>query len=107
MHWLFLVLAIGFEVLGTTSMKYSHGFTKPLPSVLMGLFYILSLSSLTMALKKFNVGTAYAIWSGLGTAAISIIGFIAFKDQVSLAKITAISLIITGVVILNLSGGMH
>lgn len=107
MYWLFLIAAIGFEVLGTTSMKFSNGFTKLTPSVLMGLFYILSLSMLTISLKKINVSTAYAIWSGIGTAAIAAIGFMFFKEQISIIKIVAIALIISGVVILNLAGGAH
>lgn len=107
MYWLFLVAAIGFEVLGTTSMKFSNGFTKLVPSILMGLFYILSLSMLTISLKKINVSTAYAIWSGIGTAAIAAIGFMFFKEQISIIKIAAIALIILGVVILNLAGGAH
>jgi small multidrug resistance pump len=107
MYWLFLIAAIVFEVMGTTSMKLSNGFTKLTPSVLMGLFYILSLSMLTVSLKKINVSTAYAIWSGIGTAAIAAIGFIFFKEQISIMKIAAIALIISGVVILNLAGGAH
>ncbi len=107
MYWLFLIAAIGFEVLGTTSMKLSNGFTRLTPSVLMGLFYILSLSMLTISLKKINVSTAYAIWSGIGTAAIAAIGFIFFKEQISIIKIAAIALIISGVVVLNLAGGTH
>ncbi|KLU62795.1 multidrug resistance protein EbrA [Peptococcaceae bacterium CEB3] len=107
MYWLFLIAAIGFEVMGTTSMKLSNGFTKLIPSVLMGLFYILSLSMLTISLKKINVSTAYAIWSGIGTAAIAVIGFIFFKEQINIMKIAAIALIISGVVILNLAGGTH
>jgi small multidrug resistance pump len=107
MYWLFLIAAIGFEVLGTTSMKLSNGFTRLTPSVLMGLFYILSLSMLTISLKKINVSTAYAIWSGIGTAAIAAIGFVFFKEQISIIKIAAIALIISGVVVLNLAGGTH
>jgi len=107
MYWLFLVFAIGFEVLGTTSMKLSNGFTKLIPSILMGLFYILSLSMLTLTLKKINVSMAYAIWSGIGTAGIAIIGFAFFKEPMTIAKVIAITLIIAGVLILNLAGGTH
>lgn len=107
MYWIFLIAAIGFEVLGTTSMKISNGFTKPVPSVLMAIFYILSLSLLTLSLKKINVSTAYAVWSGIGTAAIAVIGFLLFKETISIVKVLAIALIITGVVLLNLSGGTH
>lgn len=107
MYWFFLITAIAFEVLGTTSMKFSSGFTKPVPSVLMAIFYIVSLSLLTLSLKKINVSTAYAVWSGIGTAAIAAIGFLLFKEPISMVKVLAIALIITGVVLLNLAGGTH
>ena len=101
--WLSLILAISFEVAGTTMMKLSDGFSKIAPSVAMFIFYILSLSALTFALKKFDVSVAYAIWSGLGTALITIIGFIIFKEAVTVTKIVSILLIIIGVVGLHLS----
>ena len=72
MGWVYLISAIIFEVVGTTFMKLSDGFSKTAPSVAMGIFYILSLTMLTFTLKKFDVSTTYAIWSGLGTALIAI-----------------------------------
>jgi small multidrug resistance pump len=107
MSWLYLVLAIVLEVCGTTSMKLSHGFTKMLPSVLMFLFYGLSLSALTLALKRIDVSMAYAVWSGLGTALIAIIGVLWLKEPLNTLKIVSLSLIIIGVIGLNLSGGVH
>jgi small multidrug resistance pump len=107
MNWLFLVLAIVAEVVGTTCMKLSSGFTQLLPSVAMVIFYGLSLSALTMALKKIEVSVAYAIWSGLGTALIAIIGIFGFKEPATALKIMSILLIIIGVVGLNFSGGTH
>jgi small multidrug resistance pump len=107
MNWLFLVLAIVAEVTGTTCMKLSLGFTQLLPSVAMVIFYGLSLSALTMALKKIEVSVAYAIWSGLGTALIAIIGIFWFKEPATALKIMSILLIIIGVVGLNFSGGTH
>lgn len=105
MHaWLWLIGAIVFEVLGTTAMKLSEGFTKTMPSVAMGVFYILSLTALTYALKKFDVSMAYAIWSGVGTALITLIGIWYFKESVSVMKLASIGLIIIGVVGLHLSG---
>lgn len=88
-------------------MKLTNGFTKLIPSVLMFVFYLGSLSCLTFALKRIEVGTAYAIWSGFGTALITLIGIIFFKENISIAKVVSISLIIMGVVGLNLSGGTH
>jgi small multidrug resistance pump len=107
MNWLFLVLAIVAEVVGTTCMKLSSGFTQLLPSVAMVIFYGISLSALTMALKKIEVSVAYAIWSGLGTALIAIIGIFGFKEPATALKIMSILLIIIGVVGLNFSGGTH
>jgi small multidrug resistance pump len=107
MSWLYLVLAIVLEVSGTTSMKLSHGFTKMLPSVLMFLFYGLSLSALTLALKRIDVSMAYAVWSGLGTALIAVIGVVWLKEPLNTLKIVSLTLIIIGVIGLNLSGGVH
>jgi small multidrug resistance pump len=104
MYWLYLILAIGLEVAGTTSMKLSQGFTKLLPSIAMFIFYIGSLSFLALALKKIEVGTAYALWSGIGTAAIVIIGIAVFSEGMSALKLISIGLIIAGVVGLRLSG---
>ncbi len=103
MGWVYLVLAIIFEVAGTTFMKLSEGFTKTLPSVAMFVLYLLSLTALTFALKKFEISTAYAIWSGLGTALITLIGIIVFKESVNMVKILSIALIIIGVVGLQLT----
>ena len=106
MHWLYLLLAIVLEVTGTTCMKLSAGFTKTLPSVLMFVFYILSFSALTLALKKVDVSVAYAIWSGMGTALIATIGILWFNESLTMMKLISLALIIIGVIGLNL-GGAH
>ena len=103
MYWFYLVLAIIFEVLGTTSMKLSEGFSKIVPSIAMVLFYLLSLAVLTLALKKIEMSVAYAIWAGVGTALITVIGLFLFKEELSLLKIVSILFIIAGVVGLHLS----
>ncbi|AOT71972.1 DMT family transporter [Geosporobacter ferrireducens] len=103
LYWIYLLLAIGCEVLGTTLMKISNGFTKLIPSILVVVFYILTLPFFTLALKKINVSVAYAVWSGIGTASIAIIGYILFKEQMNPVKIAAIVMIIAGIVMLNLS----
>ncbi len=99
-----MLLAIGCEIMGTVMMKVSNGFTKLVPSILMAVFYILTLPFFTLALKKIDVGVAYAIWSGIGTVSIAIIGYLLFKEQMPPVKIAAIAMIIAGVVMLNLSG---
>ncbi|MCB4760344.1 MAG: multidrug efflux SMR transporter [Sulfurovum sp.] len=102
--WVYLLLAIVFEVTGTTAMKMSEGFTKIIPSAIMIIFYMLSLTALTLALKKFDVSMAYAIWSGVGTALIALIGFYFFKEEMNIVKILSIGFIILGVIGLHLSG---
>ena len=107
MTWLYLVLAILLEVSGTTCMKLSEGFTKTVPSILLFVFYTLSFSMLTLALKRIDVSIAYAVWSGVGTALIATIGVLWFKEPVTMIKLVSLGLIIIGVVGLNLSGGAH
>ena len=102
-YYLYLFAAIILEVAGTTSMKMSEGFTRTWPSVIMMVFYLLSLGALTLALKRFDMSMAYAIWSGVGTALITVVGIYLFKEPISLAKIGSITLIIVGVVGLHLS----
>ncbi len=101
--WLYLTSAIVLEVIGTTAMKLSDGFTKILPSIAVFIFYVLSLIALTYALKKFEVSFAYAVWSGAGTALITIVGIIYFKESMNIMKFASITLIIVGVVGLHLS----
>lgn len=107
MIWLYLVLAILLEVSGTTCMKLSEGFTKIVPSILLFVFYTLSFCMLTLALKKIDVSVAYAVWSGVGTALITTIGVLWFKEPATAMKLISLGLIIIGVVGLNLSGGAH
>jgi small multidrug resistance pump len=102
-YWIYLLGAIAFEVAGTTAMKLSDGFTRTWPSVAMMVFYLLSLGALTLALKRFDMSMAYAIWSGVGTALITVVGLYLFKEPISLLKVGSIALIIVGVVGLHLS----
>ena len=98
MSWVYLILAIIMEVIGTTNMKLSEGFTKTLPSILMFVFYVFSFAFLTLALKKIDLSLTYAIWSGVGTALIATIGFLYFKEPVTAIKLVSIGLIVIGVV---------
>lgn len=104
MSWFYLILGIFAEITGTTSMKLSEGFTKLIPSIAIFVFYGFSLSLVTLSLKQIDIGVVYAIWSGVGTATIAVIGFIFFKEPMPLLKIGSIILIITGVVGLNVAG---
>jgi small multidrug resistance pump len=98
----YLLLAIIAEVTGTTCVKLSEGFTRLLPSVLIFVFYGLSLGFLGLALKKVDLSLAYALWSGLGIAFIASIGIVYFREPVTAMKMVSLGLIVAGVVGLNL-----
>ena len=103
MYWFYLAMAIVLEVVGTTCMKLSEGFTRPIPSVLVFVLYMVSFAFMILALKKMELGVVYAIWAGLGTALIAIIGIVWFQESASLLKIASILFIVLGVVGLRLS----
>ena len=105
MAWLQLALAILLEVAGTTSMKLSSGFERLIPSVMMFVFYLLSFVVFTYALKRIEVSIAYAVWSGVGTVLITVVGAYLFKEPLGWVKLVSIFLIVTGVVGLRLSSG--
>jgi small multidrug resistance pump len=107
MSWLYLALAILFEVAGTISLKLSEGFAKLLPSILIFVFYGISFGFTTLAVKKIDLSVVYAIWSGLGTALVVIVAILYFKEQVTPLKIISICLIVFGVIGLNLGRGVH
>ena len=103
MQWLYLILAIIFELIGTTLMKISYGFSKLIPTIGVIVAYAICFTSFSFALKRIEVGIAYAIWSAVGIVAISIIGIIFFKENISPIKIGSIILILIGVVTLYLN----
>jgi small multidrug resistance pump len=107
MSWILLLAAILLEIGGTTCMKLSQGFTRLVPSVLLFVFYGLSFATMTLAIKRIEVSTAYAIWSGLGTALIATIGILWFEESFGLVKAVSLMLIILGIVGLNLSAPGH
>jgi small multidrug resistance pump len=97
-YWIYLLIAILFEVSGTTCMKVSAGFTKITPSILMVVFYGICFLFLTLSLKKIELSVAYAIWSGLGTVLIASIGIFWFRESISPIKLTSLALIVIGVI---------
>ena len=101
MGWVLLIAAILLEVAGTTNMKLSEGFSKLVPSVLVLFFYALSIIALTFAVNRLEVSVAYAVWSGMGTALVAIIGLWFFQESVTSIKVIALGLIIVGVVMLH------
>ncbi|GAA3857669.1 DMT family transporter [Streptomyces sp. NPDC003631] len=106
MGYAFLSGAIAAEVVATTALKYSEGFSRPWPSLVTLLGYVISFALLAQTLKTVSIGTAYAIWSGVGTATVVGIGLVLFGEGLDLAKIAGLTLIVGGVVVLNM-GGAH
>jgi len=106
MGYVLLAGAIAAEVAATTAMKYSEGFSKLWPSMVTFAGYVIAFVLLAQTLKTVSVGTAYAIWAGVGTAVIATIGVVFLGEGLSAAKLAGIALIIGGVVLLNL-GGAH
>jgi small multidrug resistance pump len=104
MAYLYLLGAIAAEIFSTSTLKNTEGFTRLWPSLACAAGYIVSFLALSQAVNGVQVGVAYAIWSGLGTAAIVAIGAAFLGEPITLTKITGITLIIAGVVTLNVTG---
>jgi small multidrug resistance pump len=96
--WLYLTLAIFTEVVATSCMKLSGGFTQLTPSVMIFVFYAFSLVFLTLSLKRLEIGFAYAIWAGLGTLLIFFIGVTFFHESLTILKTMSLFCIIAGVI---------
>jgi small multidrug resistance pump len=99
--WLLLSIAIIAEVFGTSFLKSSEGFTKLWPSVAVIVGYVVAFYFLSLSLKVIPVGIAYAIWAGIGVVLIALIGWIVFSQKLDIPAIIGISMILGGVVVLN------
>lgn len=102
MIYLYLAIAIAAEVVGTSALKASDGFTRLAPSVLVIVSYALAFGFLAMVVRHMSVGIAYAIWSGLGIVLITAIGTFWFSERLDLPAVIGLGLIIAGVVTINL-----
>jgi small multidrug resistance pump len=102
MPFLYLAVAIFAEVIGTSALKASNGFTVWLPSLVVVAGYGVSFYFLSLALRAIPVGVAYAIWSGVGIVLISVIGWALFRQRLDAAALVGIGLIISGVVVIQL-----
>ncbi|HET6962166.1 MAG TPA: multidrug efflux SMR transporter [Terriglobia bacterium] len=102
MHWLYLAIAILSEVVATSALKAAEGFTRGIPSLLVVVGYGLSFHFLSLTLRSVPLGIAYAIWSGVGVALVSLAGWLIYHQSLDTAALAGITLIVTGVVVLNL-----
>ncbi len=102
MHWIYLLIAGLFEISWAVGLKFTHGFTRIAPSVLTVAGMILSFYFLSLALKNLPLGTAYAIWTGIGTIGTVLFGIILFEEPVTAMRLICIALIISGITGLKL-----
>lgn len=105
--WLFLLIAIVFGVLGTISMKLSHGLREWKPSVCLIIFYLICFIGLTIALKGIDFSIVYAIWSGVGTILVAMIGILVFGESISTKKVISLLLVVLGVIGIHLTNAFH
>ena len=105
MEWIFLVIAGGLEVFWSTCMKYSEGFTDLKFSILKIIGMIFSFLFLSQATKSLPLGTAYAVWTGIGALGAVIVGIVLFKEPVTAARIFFVSLLLIGIVGLKATSG--
>jgi len=101
-NWIYLFIAICAEVIGTSALKASDGFSKLRPAVVVVAGYGIAFYCLSMTLRTIPVGIAYAIWTGLGTVLIGVVGWLVFDQHIDTAGIIGMALIIAGVLIINL-----
>ncbi len=102
MHYLYLVVAITAEVVATSMLKATEEFTKPLPTLVVIVGYLFSFYFLTLTLRSLPVGVTYAVWCGLGIVLVSIVAFFLYGQSFDLPAIVGVTLIISGVIIMNL-----
>jgi small multidrug resistance pump len=105
--WYFLLIAIIFGVLGTISLKLSDGLTRLKPSIYLTIFYSISFVGLTLALQYIDISIVYAVWSGVGTLLVAIIGVLLFKESVSIKKVISLFLIVFGVLGIHFANVFH
>jgi small multidrug resistance pump len=101
---LYLSLAIASEVIATVALKASEGFSRPGPAAIVVVGYAISFWLLAIVLKHLSVGTTYAVWSAVGTAAIAAIGIVVYGEPANALKLASLALIVLGVVGLNAAG---
>lgn len=105
LHYIYLVIAVAAETIGTTALQASSQFTKLWPSVLVVVAYAVAFYFLGVVLKYIPVGIAYAIWSGVGIVLISLIGLVVFGQTLDLAAVLGLGMIIGGIVIIHVFSG--
>lgn len=100
--WVFLLLAVVLEVIGTSCLNASQGLTRPWFAVAVVVSYVASFVGLALALRSIDMSVAYAVWAGLGIVCITVVGALAFNETMTAARVFFLALILIGVIGLNL-----
>ncbi|CAG1020623.1 undecaprenyl phosphate-alpha-L-ara4N flippase subunit ArnE [Patescibacteria group bacterium] len=101
--WIFLLAAGCVEIVFALSLKYNEGFTKLIPSIITAVSGIGSFGLLTLAIRTLPLGTAYAVWTGMGAVGVAIMGIVLFKEPMDWARLFSLSLVILGIIGLKLT----
>lgn len=102
MSWVYLLIAGLLEIVWAIGLKYTEGFTKPVPSIVTAVAMIASVWFLALALRTIPVGTGYAVWTGIGAVGTAILGIVLFAEPATAARLISIGLIVAGIVGLKL-----
>ncbi|MFB1479068.1 quaternary ammonium compound efflux SMR transporter SugE [Corallococcus sp. RDP092CA] len=105
--WILLIIAGLLEVAWTLGLKYTQGFTRPLPSVLTASAIIASMGLLSLAVKQLPIGTAYAVWVGIGAAGAAVAGMVLFQEPATPARLFFLTLMIVAIIGLKVTSGTH
>ena len=102
MSYFYLAIAIISEVIATSALKSSEEFKQLIPSLVVIIGYSSAFYFMTLAMRKLSIGTVYATWSGLGIVLVALVGFFVYKEKLDAAAVVGMSLIIVGVLVINL-----
>ncbi len=105
MAWIYLVTAGILEIVWAFAMKQSQGFTRLWPTIVMGVAMVGSVGLLALSMRTLPLGTAYTIWTGIGAVGAFVIGIVVLGEEVSAMRLAAAALIVSGLVLMKLSGG--
>lgn len=103
--WLLLGASVVSEVVGTVALKHSDGFARLVPAAAAGFFYVIAVWLMSVSMKQIGMGVTYAVWAGCGTAITALVGITLYGEPASAFKLAGVSLVIIGVVLLNLGAG--
>jgi quaternary ammonium compound-resistance protein SugE len=105
MAWIYLFVAGVLEIGWAIGLKYTEGFTRPVPSVLTGVCIVASMGLLGLAARTLPIGTAYAVWTGVGAVGTAILGIVLFREPVTVMRVVCLGLIVSGIVGLKVFSG--